>query len=76
LQALQGLKKLRDLRCSQCSVGKVDFSGSTGLRSLDLNNTRFTDAGLASLANMKGLCRPLMRDSLVTDEGMRAPGPA
>ena len=71
ITALRGLTKLKDFRCSQCTLSKVDFSSFASLRSLDLNNTPFTDAGLESLANLKQLRRLLLRDTLVTDEGLK-----
>src|SRR5262249_33082642 len=39
IQALRGLTEIRDLRCSQCRLTKVDLSAFVKLQSLDLNNT-------------------------------------
>jgi len=68
IAALRGLTQMRDLRCSQCRLTKADFSAFVKLQSLDLNNTGFTDAGLAGLANLKQLRRLLLHDTIINDD--------
>ena len=65
---------LQDLRCTQCKLSKLDLSPFTKLRNLDLSYNPFTDAGMAGLAKMKDLKRLLLKDTLVTDEGVRKSG--
>src|SRR6185437_733495 len=65
------MKDLRELRCMQCSLSKLNLSPFTKLRDLDLSFNPFTDEGMAGLANLKDLRRLMLRDSLVTDEGLK-----
>src|SRR5665213_216919 len=62
---------LRQLRCSQCSLSKLNLSPFAKLQDLDLSYNAFTDEGMAGIAGLKDLRRLLLRDSLVTDEGLK-----
>ncbi|HEU5022364.1 MAG TPA: hypothetical protein VFT60_10745, partial [Bryobacteraceae bacterium] len=62
---------LRQLRCSQCSISKLNLSMFPKLQDLDLSFNPFTDEGMAGLAGLKDLRRLLLRDTLVTDEGLK-----
>ncbi|HVY91098.1 MAG TPA: hypothetical protein VHA14_00060, partial [Bryobacteraceae bacterium] len=63
---------LRQLRCSQCSISKLDLSTVfPKLEDLDLSFNPFTDEGMAGLANLKNLRVLMLRDTLVTDDGLK-----
>ena len=63
--------ELRDLRCSQCRLSKLNLSAFGKLVNLDLSYNPFTDEGMAGLSELKSLRRLLLRDTLVTDEGLK-----
>src|SRR5580658_8570344 len=62
---------LKQLRCSQCSLSKLNLSPFAKLQDLDLSYNAFTDQGMAGIAGLKDLRRLMLRDSLVTDEGLK-----
>src|SRR5262249_37714930 len=68
---LLALTELKDIRCAQCRITNINLSPLTELRSLDLSYTPFSDAALEGLAGMKGLRRLLLRDTMVTDDGLK-----
>jgi Leucine-rich repeat (LRR) protein len=71
IEALFPWANLRDLRCAQCSLSKVNLSAFTKLQNLDLTYNNFTDQGMEGLAKMKNLRRLILKDTLVTDEGLK-----
>ena len=71
ISQLMGWTKLRELRCTQCSLANADLSPFTQLQDLDLTFNPFTDKGMESLASLKNLRRLLLRDTLITDEGLK-----
>ena len=46
---------LKELRCSQCSLEKVDLSVFHQLRNLDLSDNPFTDEGMTYLSGLKNI---------------------
>ena len=62
---------LKQLRCSQCSLAKPNLSVFSELRDLDLSYNPFTDEGMAGLAGLKNLKHLILRDTLVTDDGLK-----
>ncbi len=68
---LAAWSNLKQLRCSQCSLAKIDLSTFSKLRDLDLSYNPFTDEGMAGLAGLKDLRRLMLRDSLISDEGLK-----
>ena len=68
---LLGLTELKDIRCTQCRLTDINLSPLTKLRSLDLSYSPFSDKGMAGLAGMKHLRRLILRDTMVTDEGLK-----
>ena len=71
IKNLLELTELTDFRCSQCRITNISLAPLTKLRSLDLSYTPFTDTGMQGLAGMKDLRRLLLRDTMVTDEGLK-----
>lgn len=69
---LAGLTQLEELRCSQCRIAADGLAPFTNLRALDLNYATIGDEGIKSLKGMKELRRLLLRDTLITDQGLRS----
>ena len=69
---LSGLTKLRELRLSQCRVEAPNLTPFKDLESLDLSYTTFNDAGMKTLQGLRHLRRLALRDTLITDEGLRS----
>ncbi|MES1258860.1 MAG: hypothetical protein ABUS51_10535, partial [Acidobacteriota bacterium] len=65
------LTQLKELRCTQCRVAKLGLAPFVHLESLDLSYAAFGDAGMVSLEGMRDLRRLYLRDTLVTDEGLK-----
>ncbi len=72
LANLAPLANLTELRLAQTQVRGQALAPFTKLTSLDLDHTRFDDAGMKHLEAMKGLTRLYARDTLVTDEGLKS----
>jgi hypothetical protein len=70
LRKLSTWSHLQQLRCSQCNLASPDLSVFPELRDLDLSYAPFTDEGMRSLAGLKNLHRLMLRDTLVTDDGL------
>src|SRR6202021_947796 len=62
---------LQQFRCAQCRLAKPKLSAFSQLRDLDLSDNPFTDEGLASLAGLKNLKHLILRNTLVTDDGLK-----
>ena len=62
---------LKQFRCAQCELAKPKLSAFSELRDLDLSDNPFTDEGLASIAGLKNLKHLLLRNTLITDDGLR-----
>src|SRR5579864_7015663 len=62
---------LKQLRCAQCRLAKPKLSVFSQLRDLDLSDSPFTDEGMASLAGLKNLKHLILRNTLVTDDGLK-----
>ncbi len=62
---------LQQFRCGQCGLAKPKLSVFSQLRDLDLSDNPFTDEGMASLAGLKNLKHLILRNTLVTDEGLK-----
>ena len=71
IEKLTGWTRLKDLRCSQCSLADVDLSKFSQLENLDLSENPFTNKGMEGLSKLKNLRRLLLRDALITDEGLK-----
>ncbi|HZL57686.1 MAG TPA: hypothetical protein VFC21_11415, partial [Bryobacteraceae bacterium] len=71
IRKLSPWQNLKELRCSQCSLAKIDLSPFGKLRDLDLSYNPFTDQGMAGLASLKDLRRLFLRDTLITDDGLK-----
>jgi hypothetical protein len=71
IKQLAGWTKLKDLRCAQCGLANVDLSQFPELENLDLSNNPFTNKGMEGLAGLKRLRRLLLRDALLTDDGLK-----
>ncbi len=72
LANLAPLTGLSELRLAQTQVRGHTLAPFTKLTSLDLDHTRFDDAGMKHLEGMTGLTRLYARDTLVTDEGLKS----
>lgn len=66
-----GLTNLKELRCAQCRVSKRGLDPFVNLESLDMSYSQFGNDAMASLSGMKNLRRLLLRDTTVTDEGLK-----
>src|SRR5262249_20006502 len=66
-----GLTGLKELRCAQCRVGPHGLDPFTALESLDVSYSTFRDNAAAGLERMHNLRRLYLRDTAVTDEGIR-----
>jgi Leucine-rich repeat (LRR) protein len=71
IQQLAGWTKLKDLRCGQCALANADLSQFPELENLDLSDNPFTNKGMEGLAGLKKLRRLLLRNALVTDDGLK-----
>ncbi|HWE00427.1 MAG TPA: hypothetical protein VG345_15355, partial [Bryobacteraceae bacterium] len=74
LKELSAWTGLKELRCTQCRLANVSLAPFTQLEDLDLSFNPFTDKGMEGLAELKNLRRLLLRDTLVTDEGLKSLG--
>jgi len=72
IRQLTGWTKLRDLRCGQCGLASANLSQFPKLENLDLSDNPFTNKGMEGLAGLPGLRRLMLRDALVTDDGLKA----
>ena len=70
-EQLAPLTQLKELRCAQCRITKQGLAPFVNLQSLDLSYAAFGDAGMPSLEGMHDLRRLYLRDTLVTDEGLK-----
>ncbi|MBM3794928.1 MAG: hypothetical protein FJW31_12860 [Acidobacteria bacterium] len=68
---LLGLTELKDIRCTQCQLKDIDLSTLSKLRSLDVTYSPFSDKGVAGLAGLREMRCLLLRDTMVTDEGLK-----
>lgn len=66
-----GITNLKELRCAQCRISKRGLDPFVNLESLDMSYSQFGNDAMASLASMKNLRRLLLRDTSVTDEGLK-----
>ncbi len=71
LTHLLGLTQLKELRCAQCRITKLNLAPLTKLESLDVSLTPFNDEGMKGLAGLQHLRRLSLRDTSVTDEGLK-----
>jgi hypothetical protein len=71
ISQLHGLTQLKELRCAQCRIAKDSLAPFVNLRALDLNNAIFNDQSMKALTGMRELRRLYVRDTLVTDEGLK-----
>ena len=67
----RGLTQLKELRCAQCRIGAHGLDPFVGLESLDASYSTFSSNSAAGLANMRNLRRLYLRDTTLTDEGIR-----
>ncbi len=72
LANLAKLKNLQELRLEQTEIKGLTLTPFIEMRFLDLAHTRFTDAGMRSLAGMNHLSKLYLRDTLITDEGLKS----
>jgi len=70
IDLLTGVTNLREFRCTQCRLAKVNLSKFPKLESLDLSLSTFNDEGMKSVAELTQLRRLSLRDSLVTEKGL------
>src|SRR5512133_3260216 len=66
-----GLTNLKELRCAQCRISKRGLDPFVNLESLDMSYSTFGDRAMASLEHMPRLRRLYLRDTSVTDEGLK-----
>ena len=71
IDKLAGWRGLKQFRCAQCGLAKPKLSVFSELRDLDLSDNPFTNEGLASLASLKHLKHLILRNTLVTDDGLK-----
>src|SRR5262245_22389355 len=74
MKLLTGLKKLRVLNLSQCSVNDDGLRALAGLNTitdLDLSFTGVSDAGLKHLKGLTRLSKLDLSETKVTDEGVK-----
>src|SRR5690242_14779615 len=74
LAHLAPLTGLKELRLAQTKVKGPGLAPFVNLRFLDLTDTPFGDAGVASLAGMTALDKLYLRNTLVTDAGLETIG--
>ena len=68
---LSTLAQLRDLSLAQSRVEKPSLRPFLHLRSLDLNDSMFTDDGMKTLEGSRELKRLYLRNTPVTDKGLK-----
>ena len=66
-----GLTNLKELRCEQCKIDKRGLDPFVSLESLDMSYSTFSNNSMAGLENMRNLRRLYLRDTSVTDEGLK-----
>ena len=71
LSTFGGITGLKELRCAQCRIGARGLEPFVNLESLDLSYSTFGNNAMASLAGMHHLRRLYLRDTSVTDEGIK-----
>jgi len=74
LSILSGLRNLRELRAAQTNIKGPALAAFVNLEKLDLNYTAFADAGVEQLKGLSRLNTLYLRDTLVTDQGMKVLG--
>src|SRR5215471_3038641 len=67
----RGLTQLKELRCAQCRIGAHGLDPFVGLESLDASYSTFSNNSAAGLASMHNLRRLYLRDTALTDDGIR-----
>lgn len=72
IKQLAGWTKLKQLRCAQCALANADLSQFPQLEDLDLSFNPITNKGMEGLAGLKKLRRLLLRDALLTDDGLKS----
>ena len=65
------LTNLKELRCEQCKIDKRGLDPFVNLESLDMSYSTFGNNAMPSLAAMHSLRRLYLRDTSVTDEGLK-----
>ena len=65
------LTNLKELRCEQCKIDKRGLDPFVNLESLDMSYSTFGNNAMSSLAAMHNLRRLYLRDTSVTDEGLK-----
>jgi len=68
---LSSLTNLKELRCEQCKIDKRGLDPFVSLESLDMSYSTFSNNSMAGLENMRNLRRLYLRDTAVTDEGLK-----
>src|SRR5262249_19020551 len=66
-----GLTGLKELRCEQCRIAKNGLEPFVRLESLDLSYSMFGNPAMPTLAGMHDLKRLYLRDTSITDEGLK-----
>ena len=69
--SFSGLTNLKELRCEQCKIDKRGLDPFVSLESLDMSYSTFSNNSMAGLENMRNLRRLYLRDTSVTDEGLK-----
>ena len=65
------LTGLKELRCEQCKIDKRGLDPFVNLESLDMSYSTIGNNAMASLAGMHNLRRLYLRDTSVTDDGIK-----
>ena len=68
---IASLTHLQELRLARTRIKGGTLAAFTGMRSLDLTNTRLDDEGMRSLQGMTHLQKLYVHDALITDEGLQ-----
>ena len=63
--------QLENLNLADTLVRAPPLHSLAGLKDLNLDRTKFDDAGMAALAGLTGLNRLNLRDTKVTDAGLQ-----
>src|SRR5260370_16711275 len=71
LTNLARLTNLKELRLEQTEIKGETLAPFTEMRFLDLTHTRFTDAGMHSLAGMTPPATLYLRDTLITYHALK-----